>query len=188
MLRNEKTGVLTLSNLSSDHCLVIMESMHTKKFLGRKIFVNCVVPNSPAKVPAETPTTLAKSSTDTGNPVIDEPKSSDSVPLMSSPVLDPRASSLAASKTVNCQTSKISKNAIEEFEFSTPLKSFSQNITNKGLDEMFELANKRKASNSPESQEYSKKEKKAAKKEQKNKSKNEMKAKLQLVVSPSKIV
>ena len=123
-----------------------------------------MVPNSPAKVPAETPTTLAKSSTDTGNPVIDEPKSSDSVPLMSSPVLDPRASSLAASKTVNCQTSKISKNAIEEFEFSTPLKSFSQNITNKGLDEMFELANKRKASNSPESQEYSKKEKKQQKK------------------------
>ena len=126
VLRNEKTGVLTLLNLSSDHCLVIMESMHTKKFLGRKIFVNCVVPNSPAKGPADTPTTLAKSSTDTGNPVIDEPKSSDLVPLMSSPVLDPRASSLAASKTVNCQTSKITKNDIEEFEFSTPLKSFSQ--------------------------------------------------------------
>ena len=37
-------------------------------------------------------------------------------------------------------------------------------MINKGLDEMFELANKRKASISPESQEYSKKEKKAAKK------------------------
>ena len=162
--------------------------------MGRKVFVTSVVPNSPVKAPASLPAVADniashhKSSPDSGNPVIDKSQPSDSLPSLSSPVLDPRSCSIGASKTENCLTSKFSRNNVEDFEFSTPLKSFGQNVANKGLDEMFELASKRKASNSPESQEYSKKEKKAAKKEQKNKSKNEMKAMLQLVVSPSKIV
>ena len=52
---------------------------------------------------------------------------------------------------------------------------------------MFELPNKRKASNSPQSIEKSKKERKAAKKEQKSREKVKQKSKLQLEVSPSQI-
>ena len=104
--RNDKTGAVTLSNLESDQCLVIMESMHAKKFLGRKILVTSVVPNSPAKTSssqaaAESTTPSVKSSSVSGNQVISEPKSSDLVPLLSSPVLDPKASCMGASKSVS---------------------------------------------------------------------------------------
>ena len=50
---------------------------------------------------------------------------------------------------------------------------------------MVELPNKRKAANSPESTEISRKDKKAAKKEQKSKAKSELKAKLKLDTSSS---
>ena len=192
--RNEKTGAITLSNLESDQCLIIMESMHTKKFLGRKVFVTSVVPRSPEKTSsteaaAESTVLSPKPSSETGNPVSSEPKSSDLVPSLSSPVLDPKASFLGASKSGSGQSIFLIKNGVEDFEFSSPLKAFGQNGNNKdkSLKDMFELPNKRKASISPESKETTRKEKKAAKKELKNKSKNEIRAKQQLEVSPLKV-
>ena len=73
--RNGKTGVITITNLVPDQCLDLMEKMHSKKFLGRKIFVTSVVASSPSKSP---PSTLQTSmdnsaSSNTGNPVISEP-------------------------------------------------------------------------------------------------------------------
>ena len=83
----------------------------------------------------------------------------------------------------------LSRKNVEDFEFSSPLKTFGQkeNDKDESLKGMFELPNKRKASISPESKEATRKEKKAAKKELKNKSKNENRAKLQLEVSPPKV-
>ena len=47
--KNEKSGSLTLSSLEPEQCLTIMDMMHGRKFLGRKIFVTFVVASSPTK-------------------------------------------------------------------------------------------------------------------------------------------
>ena len=72
----------------------------------------------------------------------------------------------------------------DEFEFASPLKKFSQNENDKNFANMVELPNKRKAANSPELIEVSRKDKKAAKKEQKSRAKSELKANLKLDTSP----
>ena len=190
--RNIKTGVFTICDLMPEQCLVFMEKMHAKKFLGRKIFVTSVVENSPKKTnPAADETTLYNSaSPTTGNTVIPEllngtTNNSKILPKLSSPVLDPKAASvLAASKTSDCQSS-----CLEEFEFDPPLKGVSNNspIENPNFNDMIELTGKRKASLSPEAKELSKKEKKAAKREQKVKNRIDQRAKLVIEVSPKKI-
>ena len=43
LLKNEKSGKITLQNLKPEVCLNIMENMHGKSFLGRKVFVTSVV-------------------------------------------------------------------------------------------------------------------------------------------------
>ena len=97
------------------------------------------------------------------------------------PILDPNASSSkAASKSILSESP--STNNLDEFSFGPPL-----HVQNSGLEEMFELPNKRKASNSPEYIEKSKKERKAAKKEQKSREKMKHKSMLQLDVSPTKV-
>ena len=177
----KKTGLVTLSSLESDQCLAIMESMHAKKFLGRKIFITSVIPASPTKNQTSADGSTSQiSSNSSGNLVIHDSNSGESLPTISSPVLDPKAS-LAASKIIG-------RNNHEDFEFSSPLK-FSKNDTERDqdLEEMYQLPGKRKASNSPESKELSKKEKKAAKKDLRTKSKNELKAKSQLDVFPLKM-
>ena len=188
VIRNEKSGVFTISNLVPDQCLSVMENMHAKKFLGRKIFVTSIVENSPKKTsPGTTETTSGTSAPlATGNPVIsDSNKSktnSEILPQISSPILDPRAASLlAASKNRSCQSV-----GLEEFEFASPIKGFVNNGHDKNskFDDMIELPNKRKASISPEGKELTRKEKKAAKKDLKFKNKTEQKARMQLEVTP----
>ena len=134
--RNDKTGVFTISNLVPDQCLEIMEKMHTKKFLTKKIFVTSVVASSPSKTQpklsqitsdhststntavASSPpeqTTLDNSASTTGNMVISETSANVSnieiLPQLASPVLDPRA----ASKSISGQMS-----SLKEFEFDPP--------------------------------------------------------------------
>ena len=182
--RNEKTGVLTITNLTPDQCLELMEKMHAKKFLGKKIFVTSVVDGSPVKPPPSDADNSPKTTADlcTGNPTASKSNCNDVEMLHSitSPILDPKAaSSLATSKSIDCQSS-----SLDQFEFDSPLRGFRQDGANN--DQMFELPNKRKASISPESKELSRKEKKAAKRDQKIKNRGEQKAKLQLDISPDK--
>ena len=190
--RNAKTGVFTISNLVPDQCLNIMEKMHAKKFLGKKIFVTSVVESSPKKTnpDADQTTLLNSASSTTGNQLIANISTSgiknniEFLPKSMSPVLDPKAAAvLASSKTSKCQSS-----SLEEFEFEPAFKVSKNDWSedNENLDDMIELPNKRKASLSPETKELSRKEKKAAKREQKLKSKSEQKAKLVLDVSPNK--
>ena len=49
IVRNENTGNLTLSNLKPEECILMMESMHGKRFLGRQVFLSSVVDQSPVK-------------------------------------------------------------------------------------------------------------------------------------------
>ena len=180
VIKNEKSGALTISNLVPEQCLELMEKMHGRKFLGRKVFVTSVVANSPVKPPAAVGT--ASATPQASNSIISK---SSSVPQITSPVLDPKATcSLATSKTLECQSS-----SLEEFEFEPPLKDFEQvkNGQVQNMSDMFELPNKRKASLSPESKELSRKDKKAAKKEQKSKNKSDQKARMLLNVSQTSI-
>ena len=204
--RNDKTGVITISNLVPEQCLEIMEKMHAKKFLGRKIFVTSVVASSPSKSKphlSESPVdasasikektsashlpsqpTLDNSSYSAGNQVVFESttniNNSKILPRSASPVLDPRG----ASKSTIGQSSNF-----EEYEFEPPVNFNDGNGDVKDLQfsDMFELNSKRKASLSPETKELTRKDKKAAKREQKVKSKAEQKAKMQLNVSPTKV-
>ena len=94
------------------------------------------------------------------------------IPILSSnlPVLDPNASS---SKMVLSELP--SSDNLDNFNFGPKLQ-----VNKISLEDMFELPNKRKASNSPPSTEKSKKDRKAAKKEQKSREKHLQKSRSQL--------
>ena len=49
LLRKEKTSRITVENLGPADCLRLMENMHGKKFLGKKIFITPIVSASPSK-------------------------------------------------------------------------------------------------------------------------------------------
>ena len=55
LLRNEKTGRISIENLSPEECLLLMEKMHGRSFLERKVFVTSVVGASPKKYPIVQP-------------------------------------------------------------------------------------------------------------------------------------
>ena len=75
---------------------------------------------------------------------------------------------------------------IDEFVFEQPEEN-TLDGKKKFFEDMFPLPTKRKATNSPESKDLSKKEKKQSKKENKTKLKTDQKAKAQLEVSPTKL-
>ena len=180
LLRNDKTGAITIPNLQPEQCLTVMENMHSKKFLGRKVFITSVVSNSPTKTEAAPSSGPATPVPDLpvlqGKSAIINSSSPKSLPLSSSPILDPRAGSKASNST-----------NMEEFEFEPPFETLNSNCNEKEVNLAgFELPNKRKASLSPEVKELSRKDKKAAKKEMKSKSKSELKAQRQLDMSSSK--
>ena len=52
ILKNDKSGSLTLANLEPEQCLTIMELMHAKRFLGKKIYVTSVVTTYPRYCPS----------------------------------------------------------------------------------------------------------------------------------------
>ena len=54
LLRKEKTSRITVENLGPADCLRIMENMHGKKFLGKKIFITPIVAASPSKLATAT--------------------------------------------------------------------------------------------------------------------------------------
>ena len=56
ILRNEATGSLTLLNLKPEECLLLVEKMNRKSFLGRQLFVTSVVAESPVKTAPVVPT------------------------------------------------------------------------------------------------------------------------------------
>ena len=49
LLRKERAGKVTIENLSSTNCIELMDRLHGKVFLKRKIFVTAVVAASPKK-------------------------------------------------------------------------------------------------------------------------------------------
>ena len=62
ILKNDKTGNLTLVQLKPEECLMLMDKLHKKVFLGRQLFVTSVVAESPSKAaPAVSVTTTPSS-------------------------------------------------------------------------------------------------------------------------------
>ena len=49
LLQNKRSGKLFIENLSPTDCLSMMENMHGKKFLGKKVYVTSIVSESPLK-------------------------------------------------------------------------------------------------------------------------------------------
>ena len=49
ILKNERSGKLTIENLGPADCMSLMENMHGKKFLGKKVFITPIVSASPVK-------------------------------------------------------------------------------------------------------------------------------------------
>ena len=78
LLQNKKTGKLTIENISPTECLSIMEKIHGKKFLGKKIYVTSVVSASPVK------STAAQASLGPPPPCPPPPPPASSLPLDSS--------------------------------------------------------------------------------------------------------
>ena len=55
-MKNEATGSLTLVKLKPEECLLLVEKMNRKSFLGRQLFVTSVVAESPVKTAPVLPT------------------------------------------------------------------------------------------------------------------------------------
>ena len=83
LLRKEKAGKVTIENLASSTCVELMDRLHGKVFLKRKIFVTAVVAASPMK-PSEIKQPLPDLHTDT-NIQVDNQHS----PALNSSVKDP---------------------------------------------------------------------------------------------------
>ena len=181
LLRNEKSGALTIPNLEPDQCLLILENMHSKKFLGRKIFVTSVVSNSPSKSQPSEESIPSSSNMATlvsaGKSLDSNSSSNELVCLSSSPVLDPKALTISSSKA---QPQIMA--CTDEFEFDPP---FDVDGSDRSIAS-FQLPNKRKAIESPELKEMTRKDKKAVKRELRKKNKSEEKTQRQLDISPSK--
>ena len=204
---------LTLKNLDPEQCISIMENMHGKKFLGKKVFVTSVVANSPIKSTVSLPqdsnipsvtnsdsVIMPNQNMTTGIPadqsavaqvdieVCAEDCSGNSIlsdltRASKSPILDPNLS-----RNI-CQTKQVldeslNSDNLDEFSFSPPVSGHGLISKVQNLEDMFELPNKRKASTSPEQKDLSKKGRSTAKKERKNKMRLEQKSKLRVDVSP----
>ena len=162
ILRNEKTGNMTVTKLKPENCLEIMDKMHGQRFLGKKIFITSVVSTSPAKpepgvqVPAE------------GDEAPGAPTLSSSIPTL------PMPSPCPLTRSNSCTD-------LADFDFDPPPTP----STVQAVIASFQLPNKRKAISSPESTEAGKKDKKMTKKVIKNKAKSDQLAAKQ-IVSPSK--
>ena len=59
--KNDRSGKLTIENLGASDCLLMMEKLHGKKFLGKKVFVTSVVSASPVKTSASSASTSGTS-------------------------------------------------------------------------------------------------------------------------------
>ena len=210
--RNDKTGNLTIPNLEPQQCLNMMDAMHGKKFLGRKVYVTLVVANSPTKAPVaesvpvkdSTPASTKSSEVAPPNLVISKAVSETNLktPLLTDtetsltnlPTPRPKSSSSSqpsfhAENAGNCSAlsrSSSSLSNLDGFEFDA-VDFNAIDDKKKFFEDMFPLPVKRKAIESPESKDLSKKDKKLIKTQARNKSKSDQKSKAQLEVSPSKL-
>ena len=177
---------MTVNNLEPANCLALMEKMHAKKVLGRKIFVTSVVSGSPAKSKYDEQglhvhQEITGDSVDHTGELVGggEVPSADGADHSGAPVSE-QVSSLSKLHPSAPPRPKSIAN-LDDFEFDPP--PTPSNVQTLIAD--FQLPNKRKAASSPESTENNKKDKKLSKKETKNKAKSDQLAARQLV-SPAK--
>jgi hypothetical protein len=199
LLKNQKSGKITIQNLKPEFCLVIMEKMHGKSFLGRKVFVTSVVAASPKKSKDSTGNNVAvaeheessenKETEVTKTAMTTQQQNPDSssngslvtdtnVPdMLKSPLkTSPTIPKLVVEDASNLQTS--SKDSVTDL--NDPVKQpISPGIQEK-LD-LFNMQDKRKAEQSPE---LSKKERKILKHQAKSAKKQEDRGRVNIILSP----
>ena len=160
MIRNEKSGSLTVNNLKPEECLAL-NSMNKRRFLNRQIYVTSVVGDSPAKLPpvslVDPVTQLTKSSSLNIGLVDPETGAISKIP----PVI-PSFGEPLLPRPVN------SSDQLNGFVFGL----VSPGVQDK-IDHIEEL--KRKSEGSPEGDILTRKEKKILKKEEKSQKKKEFK-------------
>ena len=162
VVRNVKTGNLTVSNLKPEECLTIMENMNRNRFFKRQIFVTSIVPDSPVKTPSDPANSSLPKPTDVAaKPVFVDPETG-------AKNKDPPAAPKVPSPDSN-PNSKSSSMA--------PPEGFSFGLVSPGVqDRIQQMENlKRKSEASPEENQLSKKEKKMLREEERRLKKVERK-------------
>ena len=43
-------GIVNISNLENSICLTLVDNLHHKKYFGRKLYCNCMIPLTPEKI------------------------------------------------------------------------------------------------------------------------------------------
>ena len=186
LIRKEKAGKVTIEKLKPCECLLMMEKMHGKVFLNRKVFVTSVVAGSPQKPSAPT----GDSSSEAGTP---QKTSTPAENSSSASQVDAKA---AAATPTKASGSSVSESPADHLNSSLDVSTTDSDSTlglktpigpgiQKKLD-IFDLKDnindKRKAENSPE-QETSKKEKKRLKEIEKAHKKRQYREKKQISLS-----
>ena len=181
VVRNEKNGSLTVSNLKPGECLALVEKINRKRFFNRQIFVTSVVPESPIKTPPEPVVTASpekheKSNNDTGTahnetapaqPVVIDPFTGDK----SKPTTNYIKPVTSSTQTLTPHRTPSSPSHLDKVD------GLVFGLVSPGVqDKISQIENlKRKSEESPEAGQLSRKEKKILRGEEKRQKKIEKK-------------
>ena len=180
-VRNERTGSLTVSSLTPEQCLSILEQVHRKRFLNRQIFVTSVVEDSPVKAPPAEASNATKPEAE-ADP--EEPALVDPVTGIPDPKYTVNSNTGARNKDIPVQNSL---NQLTLFPTAEPsnalpnsdkLEGFVFGLVSPGIQNkisQIEGLNKRKSESSPEASDLSRKEKKILREEERRQKKIEKK-------------
>ena len=209
ILRRERAGKLTISNLSSDTCVDLMDRLHGKVFLKRKIYVTAVVAASPQKPALNINETMKPQSDHLPSPTgaATPTKTSARKLSLASPTRPPGTSAQPSSPTTSSSPSSKEKSAptlassgsdsscgsdtLSTVPSGSLLNALNPTAVGSGIKEKIDIfnekndnnvADKRKAESSPEMTKIEKKKLKDAKKAQK---KQEFRDKNQLILNQS---
>ena len=166
--RNDKNGKITIAELSPENCLLLIEKLHGKSFLDKKVFVTSIVSASPQKHAPNKEVPLASEVSSPATPCIEGPVGTEEI-----------AESTAHSRSVTAPLPSVTTPSKSNFDNPETQVELSQAQTS-GVN-----SEKRKASSSPEQSDLSKKEKKKLKDIARSTKKQEEKIKKQVILSPS---
>ena len=188
ILKNEKSGNFTVENLKPEECLLLIESMNRKRFLGKQIFVTSVVADSPVKQPPVKPqpeasASLSDEKTYTQNPVNVLAIPNLNIPHPKIPDLgQPLVARIPGNSDLVSDSANPEDNPFTDFVFGPPSPGVQEKIdllekhsTGSKLI-ITTLPSKRKSEGSPEMSRISNKEKKILKSAEKKKNKQEVKS------------
>ena len=184
ILRKENAGKITIENLEPETCLMMMDKMHGKVFLKRKVFLTSVVAGSPQKSPQNNTPAASASQDPPVTPTTPPPAElcHSATPSKTGSPEENSDASAVNSKSSNSdadQSSSQDDSKSENGSLMGPKTPIGPGIQEK-LDIFDAGQDKRKADGSPE---LSKKDKKKLKEVEKAQRKQEYREKKQLNLS-----